>query len=313
MDPSPKAWAEISPLGVGSIMASLLATMAVMNPSLKDWGLKPRLSLWAYRPHLTKIATSAIIYHVVCHVTYLKKGGAVVSPSLSDTAYEVIKQEIITCTLEPGQQIAQHQLAARHQLGLTPIREALQRLVLEGFVQAIPRFGYIVSPITFSDVHEVFELRSILEAAAARLAALRATDQQLAEFSAAANFTYVYKDPESYSGFLSLNADFHHSLGILAGNQRLADQISKVLDELTRVFHLGLDIRNSTDEMRDEHLMLAQALRDRDPDRAGQIAQAQIARSQQRILEALTDCLIGGAVATGGLQRTVQVEPTRLS
>jgi len=230
-----------------------------------------------------------------------------VSPSLSDTAYEAIKKEIITCALEPGQQIVQHQLAARHGIGLTPIREALQRLALEGFVQPIPRFGYIVSPITFSDVHEIFELRSILESAAARLASLRATDQQLAEFSAAANFTYVFKDPDSYSSFLELNADFHHSLGLLAGNQRLADQISKVLDQLTRVFHLGLDLRDSTDEMRDEHLMLAQALSDRDPDRAEQIAQAQISRSQQRVLEALTDSLLGGAV--GGL-RAIQIEPT---
>jgi len=104
-----------------------------------------------------------------------------------------------------------------------------------------------------------------------------------------------------------LNADFHRSLGLLAGNQRLADQISKVLDQLTRVFHLGLDLRDSTDEMRDEHLMLAQALSDRDPDRAEQIAQAQISRSQQRVLEALTDSLLGGAV--GGL-RSIQIEPT---
>jgi len=230
-----------------------------------------------------------------------------VSPSLSDTAYEIIKKEIITCALEPGQQIVQHQLAARHEIGLTPIREALQRLALEGFVRPIPRFGYVVSPITFSDVHEIFELRSILESAAARLASLRATDQQLAEFSAAANFTYVFKDPDSYSHFLDLNADFHRSLGLLAGNQRLADQISKVLDQLTRVFHLGLDLRDSTDEMRDEHLMLAQALSDRDPDRAEQIAQAQISRSQQRVLEALTDSLLGGAV--GGL-RSIQIEPT---
>ena len=228
-------------------------------------------------------------------------------PSLSDIAYEAIKKEIITCALEPGQQIVQHQLAARHQIGLTPIREALQRLAQEGFVQPIPRFGYIVSPITFSDVHEIFELRSILESAAARLASLRATDQQLAEFSAAANFTYVFKDPDSYSHFLNLNADFHYSLGLLAGNQRLADQISRVLDELTRVFHLGLDLRDSTDEMRDEHLMLAQALSAHAPNRAEQIVQAQIARSQQRVLEALTDSLLGGAV--GGL-RTIRVEPT---
>jgi DNA-binding GntR family transcriptional regulator len=227
-------------------------------------------------------------------------------PSLSEQAYEIIKSEIITCTLEPGQQIAQQQLVERYQLGVTPIREALQRLALEGFVQPIPRFGYIVSPVTFSDVHEIFELRSVLESAAARLAALRGTDKQLEELSSAASFTYVYRDPQSYSDFLALNADFHRALALIAGNRRLADQISKVVDELMRVFHLGLDLRDSAEEMRDEHLALASALCDRDPDRAEQIVQSQIARSLQRVLEALTERLVGDS--STALRHAVQVE-----
>jgi DNA-binding GntR family transcriptional regulator len=209
-------------------------------------------------------------------------------PSLSGRAYEIIKHDIITCALEPGQQVAQQQLAERYQLGMTPIREALQRLSQEGFVQAIPRFGYLVTPITFSDVHEIFELRKILETAAARLAAARGTDKQLDGIAQAARFTYVFGDTESYDSFLVRNADFHRSLALVADNARLAVQISRLLDELTRVFHLGLDLRDSAEEMRDEHLALASALCNRDPDRAEQIVQSQIERSQQRVLEALT-------------------------
>jgi DNA-binding GntR family transcriptional regulator len=190
--------------------------------------------------------------------------------------------------LEPGRQVAQQQLAERYQLGMTPIREALQRLSQEGFVQAIPRFGYLVTPITFSDVHEIFELRTILETAATRLAAARGTDKQLAQIAQAARFTYVFGDTDSYDSFLVRNADFHRSLALVADNARLAAQISRLLDELTRVFHLGLDLRDSAEEMRDEHLALASALCNRDPDQAEQILQNQIARSQQRVLEALT-------------------------
>jgi len=229
-----------------------------------------------------------------------------VKSSLSDQAYEMIKAEIITCVLEPGQQIAQSQLVERYQVGTTPIREALQRLAQEGFVQPIPRFGYIVSPITFSDVHEIYELRSILESAAARLAAIRGTDRQLQEIAKPADFTYVYKDRRSYSDFLTRNADFHRSIAIAAGNRRLADQISKLLDEMTRIFHLGLDLRDSAEEMRDEHLTLVKALGDRDPERAEQLVQSQIARSQQRVLEALTHRF-------GVLGQAIQVTPTDLS
>lgn len=229
-------------------------------------------------------------------------------PSISDQAYEIIKTEIITCALKPGEQIVQQQLVEKYQLGTTPIREALQRLAQQGFVQPIPRFGYIVSPITFSDVHEIYELRSILESAAVRLAAIRGTEQQLEEIVRAADFTYIYKDRQSYSDFLAHNFDFHRSVAVLTGNRRLIDQISSLLDEMTRIFHLGLDLRDSADEMRDEHLALAKALLNRDPDRAERLVQSQIARSQERVLEALTRRI--GNSPSGALRQAVQVEPT---
>ncbi|MGC8838005.1 MAG: GntR family transcriptional regulator [Anaerolineae bacterium] len=211
--------------------------------------------------------------------------------SLADRAYEVIKADIVTCVLRPGQQIAQPQLAERYGLGLTPVREALQRLAQEGFVQAVPRFGYIVSPISISDIHEIYELRSIAESAAARLAAVRGSQEALRRIAEQANFTYRYRDRQSYTNFLTLNSEFHLAIAVASGNRRLADLVSHLLDELLRVFHLGLDLRDSADEMRDEHVALATALLERDPVRAEQLVQSQIARSQQRVLEALVSQL----------------------
>lgn len=208
--------------------------------------------------------------------------------SLADKAYEVIKADIITCVLRPGQQIAQPRLAERYGMGLTPVREALQRLAQEGFVQAVPRFGYIVSPIAISDVYEIYELRSIAESAAARLAAVRGSQEDLRRIAEQADFTYRYRDRQSYTLFLTLNSEFHLAIAVASGNKRLADLIARLLDELLRVFHLGLDLRDSAEEMRDEHVALATALLERDPIRAEQLVQSQIARSQRRVLEALT-------------------------
>jgi DNA-binding GntR family transcriptional regulator len=99
--------------------------------------------------------------------------------SLADKAYEILQGEILTCAVKPEQQIVQSQLAERYQVGTTPIREALQRLAQGGFVQPIPRFGYIVNPTPISDVHKIYELRSIVESAVARLAAVRGSQEQL--------------------------------------------------------------------------------------------------------------------------------------
>ncbi len=223
-------------------------------------------------------------------------------PSLSHQAYEMIKREILTCVLEPGQQIVQSQLAERYQIGTTPAREALQRLVQEGFVQAIPRFGYTVSYVTLSDVREVYELRAILEPAAARLAAQRATEAQLEEVARTADFYYAYPDGSHRPEAHVHNADFHRTVANAGNNRRLAEQISRVLDEMTRIFHLGLDLTPYAQEMYQEHLDLVDALRQRDPDRAEQVMRDQIVQSQQRVMAILSQRL-------GSLGQAIQIPP----
>ncbi len=217
--------------------------------------------------------------------------------NLAEQAYQSIRKEILSTALLPGQQIVQNQLAEKYGLGMTPVRDALQRLAHEGLVQAIPRSGYTVSHITFSDVRELFELRGILETAAVRLAVARATDAQLRELADKANFSYVYSDRDDYSRFLARNQEFHCAVAQLGGNRRLTEQLERVLDGLTRVFHFGLDLRDSAEEMRSEHVDLVEALLRRDADAAVEITSSQISRSIQRVMEALTRSMERGVVA----------------
>lgn len=206
---------------------------------------------------------------------------------LSQQAYQQIKNDIVTCALEPGQHIAQSSLAARYQVGITPIREALRQLAQEGFVSPIPRMGYMVSFITAQDVHEIYEMRALLETSAVRFAAARAGADELDALLELANFTYIYKDRASYRDFLDRNAAFHRQIAHISANRRLEEQVSRCLDELNRVFHLGLDIRDSTEEMRSDHLALAAALHQRNADEAVRLIMVEIDRSQSRVLEAL--------------------------
>ena len=145
--------------------------------------------------------------------------------SIAQKAYDLIRGEILTCSLAPGQQIVQARLVEKFGLGMTPIREALLRLAHEGLVQPYPRFGYIVSPVTEEMVRHLYEVRMILETAAVRLAVERASDAQLRQVAESARFTYVYKNHEQYVRFLERNAAFHDSIAMLAGNPRLADML----------------------------------------------------------------------------------------
>lgn len=215
---------------------------------------------------------------------------------MADQAYNLVKQDILSCVLQPGQQIVQSQIAEKYNLGLTPTREALKRLEQEGFVRSVPRFGYIVSHITLSDLQEIFELRLILESAAVRLAVERAPDERLAELKELATCRYIYQDRESYGAYLAENARFHTAIALAAGNHRLADSVAKVLDELTRVFHMALELRDSADEKVRDHLNLVEAMIARDMDRALHYIHEEVSHSQRRVLEALAGHLAGRVI-----------------
>ena len=220
--------------------------------------------------------------------------------NLAEQAYSLIREEILSTRLMPGQQIVQKPLAEKYGLGLTPVRDALQRLAHEGLVQAIPRSGYVVSHITFSDVRELFELRTVLETAAVRLAVARASDEELRVIAEKANFSYVYSDHQDYSRFLARNQEFHCAVAALSGNRRLMETLERTLDGLTRVFHFGLDLRDSADEMRGEHIELVDTLLRRDADAAAAVTGSQISRSVQRVMEALSSSVERGRITENG-------------
>jgi DNA-binding GntR family transcriptional regulator len=221
--------------------------------------------------------------------------------SIAEQAYQAILFDILTCNLEPGSQIAQSHLMERYTYGITPVREALKRLEAEGFVRTIPRYGYIITPITVKDVEDIYEMRLILEQSSVRLAIERASDAQIAELEKFAQVTYKYKDPRSYQHFLEQNNAFHHAIAMLSGNRKLADVLLNLLNQMIRIFNLGLDLRDSAEEMRHEHVALIKAVQARDIRLAESILADQISRSKQRVLQMIAQRLESRAQTTAEL------------
>jgi len=207
--------------------------------------------------------------------------------SLSDQAHDAIRRDILTARLRPGEAVSEGLLAARLGLGKAPIRAALARLAQEGLVRAQPRRGYTVTPVTLRDVAEVFELRLILEPAAARLAADKADIAALKRLDAVCEAGYRPGEPETALAFLDANREFHVSVAALSGNRRLADQIGRLLDEMTRMLLLGLFGRDRTGEMAHEHRALIEALAAKDGARAETIVREQIEAARRMVMGAL--------------------------
>jgi len=225
--------------------------------------------------------------HQVCHNRITDMISNTIMTKQSQIAYDVIKNDIIRCTLPPGSQVSQPQLVERYHLSMGSIREALQKLEQEGLVQPVARFGYLVAPITLADIYEIYELRLSLETTAVRLACQKGSPAQLEAILQHANFTYQYGDAESYASYLAHNAAFHRAIAAASGNQRLLALMSSLMDDLMRLLHLGLGLRDNAETLRLEHVELAQAIASRDVEKAERLLQQQIEDSQKIILESL--------------------------
>jgi DNA-binding GntR family transcriptional regulator len=221
-------------------------------------------------------------------------------PLLADRAYERVKHDIITCAIAPGTEITEPQLCTHYRLGKAPVRMALIRLAHDGLVRAIPRRGYRVTPVTLKDIHDVFELRLMLEPAAARMAAGKIDAPRLRVLDEACRAGYQSNDIKSITRFLDANAAFHVAIAQAAGNQRLAIMIAQLLDQMTRLLHLGLGLRNRSQEMQHEHRTLVKALARGDGETAERISREQIEAARNMVLSAImTSSTVMNLVITG--------------
>ena len=208
-------------------------------------------------------------------------------PHLTDTAYEAIKHDILVCELAPGASVTERELGVRYGLGKAPLREALIRLKHERLLESIPRSGYRITPVTIQDVQDIFALRLLLEPAAARQAAGRIDGTLLKDLNELCRAGYTPGDRKSESAFLRANRHFHVAIADASGNRRLARLLGQLLEETERLFHLGLAVRDRTEEMKHEHEHLLAAVVSGDAEAAEQATIEQITAARVMVMDGI--------------------------
>jgi len=177
--------------------------------------------------------------------------------SLKEEVYDGIRQDIMEGTFLPGDLLKERELAEKHGVSKTPVREALSMLEQDNLVRTIPRAGYMVTGLTLRDLQEICQLRIILEPMAARLAMQNLTDEEIDEL---ARVTYT-SDPEEARLF---NRQFHSAIARASGNSRLAKMIDQLVEQTDRWAALDAVKLNPAVLLRGHQAEL-EALRTRDP------------------------------------------------
>lgn len=217
-------------------------------------------------------------------VGYEDKGSPYVR--LSEKAYWLIKEKVVTLELPPSAVIDEQLLMEELDLGRTPIREALQRLDSEGLVNVVPRRGTFVSDISITDLQKIFELRIVLEGFCARLAAQRITDDQLERIETVLRDLEELQNGDS-PALMSVDKRFHRLLYRAAGNEFLTEALDRLYDLSLRLWYLVLarldDVRDSIEQ----HHRILEALREGDSEQAEFLVQSHIVEFQRSIKAAL--------------------------
>jgi GntR family transcriptional regulator, rspAB operon transcriptional repressor len=196
------------------------------------------------------------------------RGRAGAGASLREAAYHAIQHRIITCVFRPGEYINELQLSAALKIGRTPVHQALDRLMVEGMVEVIPRKGVIVKPVSLNEVLQIVEVRLINEPFAARLAAEQADDADLADLTDALTRAQHWASLRNVENMMLLDREFHLLIARASKNDVLTDFLRTLHERSLRFWFISLNAPAHFELVQEEHTAVLAAIRRRDGARA---------------------------------------------
>jgi DNA-binding GntR family transcriptional regulator len=205
--------------------------------------------------------------------------------SLRQMAYEQIKHDIITCQLSPGEPLSEGRFADRFQISKTPVREALTSLQKDRLVEYTPNRGFVVAPVSYKDVQEIFEARQFYETALFKLALKYISDEDIELLQGYSKLEHNPEDPDAIELYQQANYDFHMGIARIARNSRLYWHYNNILNEAQRLIYLDFKNTNIVTEWHHSHHDIIRALRDRDMDAGLQAIEETLEKARKRILE----------------------------
>jgi DNA-binding GntR family transcriptional regulator len=207
---------------------------------------------------------------------------------LTDETYDAIMRLLMNHQIQPGERINIDALSRRLGVSVTPVRETLARLESEALVTKQPLVGYTATPLlTLEQMSDMYDVRLSLESLAARQAALRSTQEQVDEIAANVGGRRESTTGSSSDEHLLVALEderFHAAIGQVAQNSFLRDAVERLHSHL-HLYRLYQNARVVQEATMEEHELIVEALRRRDPDAAEQAMRAHLEGSRARLAD----------------------------
>ena len=201
-------------------------------------------------------------------------------------AYEWIRERITTLELEPGSVLNEQFLAEELEMGLAPVREALKLLAHDSLVVITPRHGLYVAGVNAQDLEQLSELRLALEGLCARLAAERATEDDIVILEALRQ-EQASTPATDRRRLFDIDHKFHQAVARAAHNKYMADSLERLFGLSQRLWYLALPQLGFLPGAVEQHLDLVQAIENGDGDEAERIMRAHVGQFYDQVREVL--------------------------
>jgi DNA-binding GntR family transcriptional regulator len=200
-----------------------------------------------------------------------------------DQAYEEIRKLILQRRSTDRFSLSENSLAAEMRMSRTPIREALQRLQMEGFIEIHPNRGVVIPEVSVVEVNETFALRMAVEEFVIREMTPQMTPENIGEMDLFLARQKEAMDRNDVLEYLRHDKDFHDLFFRLYANSLIFNTIQRVLD---RFYSMGTNVlrRPGSVQRSFEHCAVADAVRNNDGEKAAAAMHAHLITGKNNVL-----------------------------
>jgi len=204
---------------------------------------------------------------------------------LADQAYVALRELIVSLELPPGALVTEPELVERLGIGRTPVREALRRLARERLIEVYPRRGMVVTTVDVRDLARLCEVRLALEPEAARLAAERATQDDLDTLSELLAELGGHRRRDDRA-LIDLDRRIHTAISRASHNDFLAETLEQYYMHALRIWMLGLEQTGLSAAVHEHAELLAAVIRGHGA-RAAELMRTHIERFEDEMRDVL--------------------------
>lgn len=206
---------------------------------------------------------------------------------LRETVYEAILELIITGELKPGQHLVEKELAEALGVSRQPVREALQWLQKDEWVDLRPGYGAFVHSPTPEEADQLLGVRTLLEAESARLAALNSTKDGVAELKQIYKSGLAALKADDVEAVVAANAELHAKITEMSGNKVL-NELAAQINRRVRWYHTPV-AKSRGKQAWDEHSALIDAIAKKDGDTASHLMREHTEHTRKSYLDQSTE------------------------